>query len=142
MANVELAMRIPASADRVWSVFAGPDMVKLLLEAYAVNVEVESGEQGTIFTTTLRDGGQVREQILSVDNDERCMSYRVLDPGPMPYANYRGEARIQPAGSGACVVSLQCSFIPVDMSEEEAREFWLAHNRHVLATLRDFIAGN
>ena len=143
MANVELATRIAASADKVWATFAGPEMVQLLLECYAAKVEVETDETAGVatFVTTLRSGGVLRERMESLDHAERCMKYRVLDAGPLPYANYRGEARVQPCGTDACVVSFQCSFIPVDASEHDARQHWLDHNHKVLETLREFVEG-
>jgi hypothetical protein len=143
MANAELAMRIAASADKVWATFAGPEMVQLLLECYAAKVEVETDERAGVatFVTTLRSGGVVRERMESLDHAERCMKYRVLDAGPLPYANYRGEARVQPCGTDACVVSFQCSFIPVDASEHDARQYWLDHNHKVLETLRQLVEG-
>ena len=143
MANAELAMRFAASADKVWGTLTGPDMVKLLLETYAEKVEVDVGApaSGATFVTTLRSGGVVRERMESLDNEERCMKYRVLDAGPLPYANYRGEARVQPNGPDACVVSFQCSFIPVAMTEADARQYWLEHNRKVMGTLRTFVTG-
>jgi hypothetical protein len=141
MANEELAVRFAASADTVWSTLTGPDMVKLLLDTYAAKVEVDGAGPGAgaTFVTTLQRGGVVRERIESVDNEERCMKYRVLDAGPLPYANYRGEARVQPCGPDACVVSFQCSFVPVDLTAADARQYWLDHNRKVLETLRKFV---
>jgi hypothetical protein len=142
MVNVDLAMRFAASADKVWGTLTGPDMVKLLLDTYAEKVEVDVGAgpaTGATFVTTLRSGGVVRERIESVDNDERSMRYRVLDAGPLPYAHYRGEARVQPCGPDACVLSFQCSFIAVESSEVDARQYWLDHNREVMAHLRKFV---
>jgi len=141
MAHEELALRFSASADRVWSALTGPDMVQLLLDTYAAKVEMDAGGPGVGATlvTTLRSGGVVRERIEHIDPAERCMKYRVLDAGPLPYANYRGEARVQPCGTDACVVSFQCSFVPVDVSEAEARKHWLDHNRKVMGTLRKFV---
>lgn len=143
MANVELAMKMPASADRTWSVMTGPELVKLLLASYAERVDVEENPDGNVFVTTLGDNaGTVREQIVAVDPVSRSMRYRVLDAGPMPYANYSGEMRVQPSGADACVLSFQCTFIPVDMETEAARSFWLEHNRHVMKTLKDYLRDN
>jgi hypothetical protein len=141
MVNVDLAMRFAASADRVWGTLTGPQMVKLLLDTYAEKVEVDVGgpATGATFVTTLRSGGVIRERMESLDNDERCMRYRVLDAGPLPYAHYRGEARVQPCGPEACVLTFQCTFIAVDSSEADARQYWLDHNREVMKTLRSVV---
>src|SRR5262245_55334275 len=138
MANAELAMRIAAPADEVFAALTGPELMQLMLATYAEKVEIDSAAPGagTVVVTTLRKGGVVRERVESIDAEERCMRYRVLDAGPLPYANYRGEARVQPCGNDASVVSFQCSFVPVDSSEAEAKRFWLDHNTHVLTELK------
>jgi Polyketide cyclase / dehydrase and lipid transport len=138
MANAELAMRIAAPADRVFAALTGPELMQLMLATYAEKVEIDSAAPGagTVVVTTLRKGGVVRERVESIDPDERCMRYRVLDAGPLPYANYRGEARVQSCGPEACVVCFQCSFVPVDVTAAEAQQYWLDHNREVLTALR------
>jgi hypothetical protein len=138
MAYAELSMRFAASADRVWSALTGAELIPVLLATYAANIEIDGGAPGAgaILVTTLSKGGTVREKIESIDNDERCMKYRVLDAGPLPYANYRGEARVQPAGPNGAVVSFQCNFVPVDLSEADARKYWTDHNTKVLNALR------
>jgi hypothetical protein len=138
MASAELAMRIAAPADRTFAALTGPELMQLMLETYAEKVELDTGTPGagTVVVTTLRKGGFVRERVESIDPVERCMRYRVLDAGPLPYANYHGEARVQPCGPDACVVSFQCSFVPVDVSAAEAQQYWLDHHRGVLTALR------
>ena len=136
MVNADLAMRFKVNADRMWAMLTGPDLVPVLLDTYAAKVEMQPGEKGTMLVTTLKSGGIVRERIDSVDPEERCMKYRVLDAGPLPYAGYRGEARVQPCGPDACVVYFQCSFIAVEMPEAEARAYWVSHNTEVMGRLR------
>jgi len=143
MAHAELAMRLTAPADRVWDVLTGPEIVRIILDEYAADVQVAGDGPpgaGSVLVTTLREGGVVRERVEAVDHEERSMRYRVLDAGPLPYANYRGEARVQPCGDDACVVSFACSFIPVDSTEADATRHWLDHNRQVLAALSRFVA--
>lgn len=139
MVHADLAMRFNASADRVWGVLTGPEMVPLLLESYAEKVEFESTGNRPVFVTTLRGGGVIRERLELVDHEERHLKYRVLDAGPLPYANYTGEAHVQPCGDKACVLSFQCRFIAVEVSEAEALRHWTEHNREVMATLRKFV---
>ena len=141
MAYAELSMRFKASADRVWKALTGAELIPVLLDTYAANIEIEGGAPGAgaLLVTTLRKGGTVRERIESIDEQERCMKYRVLDAGPLPYANYRGEARVQPSGPDGAVVSFQCNFVPVDLSEADARQYWTDHNTKVLNALRAVI---
>ena len=42
----------------------------------------------------------------------------------------------RPAGPNGAVVSFQCNFVPVDLSEADARKYWTDHNTEVLNALR------
>lgn len=140
MVQADLAIRFDVPAERLWGVINGAEIVPVLLESYAAKVELDASGAQPILITTLRSGEVIRERIDSVDHEERSLKYRVLDAGPLPYANYRGEARVQPCGDKACVLSFQCSFIAVGVSEVEARDHWVEHNRDVAETLRRFLA--
>src|ERR1700730_3739957 len=45
-------------------------------------------EVGTIRTMTVRDGPSFDEELLSFDALEKKFSYRVIDPAPLPIADY------------------------------------------------------
>ena len=92
MAYAELSMRFAASADKVWNALTGAALIPVLLATYAANIEIDGGAPGAgaILVTTLSKGGTVREKIESIDNDERCMKYRVLDAGPLATGRWMG----------------------------------------------------
>jgi hypothetical protein len=140
MAYAETAKRIEAPADRVWEIISGDEMITLILSQYGEKAEFSGSGQGAILTTTLKDGkGTLRERIELLDDKERCLKYRVLDVGPFPYANYNGEIRVTPCGPGACNVSFQTNFVPVEISEEEGRRVWLETNNNMLKTLSEYV---
>ena len=53
--------------------------------------ELKSGaneEIGSVRTMTVKDGPSFDEELLSFDPVDRKFSYRVIDPAPLPIANY------------------------------------------------------
>lgn len=140
MANVELGMRVEAPVDRVWEFLCGPELGDLITSLYAEKAEFEETDKGLVVTTTLKDGGAViRERINSLDNENKTMTYQVLDYGNLPYTNYQGEMRVMPAGEHACHLSFQCTYIPVGMTAEQSNQFWLEHNTEVMEKLKELI---
>ncbi|WP_417594650.1 SRPBCC family protein [Parasphingorhabdus sp.] len=141
MANAETAKRIEAPADRVWEIISGDEMRTLILTLYGESADFEGSGQGAVLTTVLKDGrGTIRERIELIDDEARCLQYRVLDVGPFPYANYRGEIRVTPSGPDACNVSFQTSFIPVEVTAEEGISGWLETNNNMLKTLSEYVS--
>jgi len=139
MATAELRVPIDASADTVWGVLAGPDVEKIIVGLYAKKAEFENEGEDTILKTTLLDGSVIREQIELIDNDNRCLKYRVVDPGPLPYENYRGQLQVIPIGSGACEAFFQCRYEPVGMSEAESNQYWRDHNTEVMEKVKEYL---
>jgi hypothetical protein len=141
MASAEIAKRIEAPADRVWAILAGRDMIELITGLYGEQVEYEGLGKGAVLTTTLKDGrGVIKERIEHLDDDERCLKYRVIDVGPFPYANYLGEIRVTLSGPNACNVSFQSTYVPVGMSEENSTAVWLETNRNMLERLNEYVS--
>lgn len=113
MAHAELAVQIPTSADNVWALLSGPDFRALITSLYAESISVLDTASGMEMTTVLRDGrGTVKERVEKIDNSEKVLRYRLLESGPMPYANYRGEMRVTHADNNNCYLSFECDFIP------------------------------
>jgi hypothetical protein len=141
MASAEIAKRIEAPADTVWAILAGRDIIELITGLYGEEVKYEGSGKGAVLTTTLKDGrGVIQERIEHLDDDERCLKYRVIDVGPFPFANYMGEIRVTLSGPHACNVSFQSTYVPVGMSEEDSRAVWLENNRNMLEKLNEFVS--
>lgn len=148
MANAETAKRIEAPAERVWALLSGAEMIEEIVPGiYGEKAEFDrpgrgakEAGAGAILTTTLKDGkGIIRERIEEVNDEERCLKYRVLDVGPFPYANYQGEIRVTFSGTDACIVSFQCSYVPVGVPEDESRLVWLENNNNVLEGINKYL---
>lgn len=148
MVNADTAKRIEAPADRVWKILTGKEMVELITSIYGESAVFDNGAEGpaaagvgAILTTTLKDSrGTIRERIEGIDDVERCMKYRVIDVGPFPYADYKGQMSVTPSGPDACNVVFMTSFVPVGLPEDESTQIWLDNNNNMLEGLSKFVA--
>lgn len=139
MSALELARRIEAPAERVWTIISTDEVINVFVGLYADKAEFQGEGSDAVLTTTLsNDEGTLRERVEHVDHDGRCLKYRMLDVGPYPYANYSGEMRVTESGPDACNVSFQCQFVPVG-SKDAAEQFWIDHNNGVLERLSDYV---
>ncbi len=128
MVRVELETQMNATPDRVWEFLTGGGLQQAILEGYGEKIEVEGEGIGMVMTTHLKAGGRIQERIEALDPQERYMSYRLIDSGPMPYADYVGEMRVSDCGPGQSKVRVACKFNPVGADEETCRRDWLDRN--------------
>ena len=123
MISVERAIRIEAPADVAWEVL-GDFTLSKLIEGILTHVTLEGSGVGTVRTMHLVakfGGGYVKERLEEYDAVDRFMRYRMVDSGPIPFADYLGSIRVTPAGPAACVALMTASFVPVDIDEGTAR---------------------
>lgn len=124
MVSVERAIRIPVPVDVAWQVL-GDFTLSRLSAGICKYVTVEGDGVGMVRTMHLVDawgGGYVCERLEELDAADRYMSYRLVDSGPVPFADYIGSIRLNPAGPGACVAVMTSRFVPVEISDDAARK--------------------
>ena len=78
----------------------------------------------------------VKERLESYDENERCMTYRLVDAGPLPFADYLGSARLVCAGPDRCIAVMTSAFVPVEMDDEAAAALSRGSIDLALANLR------
>lgn len=138
MIRIQRAIRIAAPAALTWEVlgnFAAPD----LGAGIAKRITVEGDGVGAVRTMVLDDrigAGYVCERLESLDLADRYMTYRMVDSGPVPFADYIGSIRVTPAGPDACVAVMTSQFVPVEIGEEVARQMSIANIETALANAR------
>jgi hypothetical protein len=141
MIRIERAIRIEAPADLAWRVL-GDFSLSELLEGICTRVTVDGAGIGAVRTMFLEPrlgGGYVKERLESFDADDRYMSYRMVDSGPVPFGDYLGSIRVTPAASEACVVVMTASFVPVEIEDEAARAISVTNITTALANARKAI---
>ncbi|HUE78749.1 MAG TPA: SRPBCC family protein [Sphingomicrobium sp.] len=121
----EQASKIAAPADRIWALFATEGGQRLLSRGFVRDMDFEGEGLGLI--RTMHTEGHwgstyVVERCDHFDPINREVTYAIIDTGGIvPFADYRGSAKVIPAGPDACVLMLRSTFIPVDMGEDEAK---------------------
>jgi hypothetical protein len=121
----EKATKIAASAERVWTLFSTQTGQRLAGRGYVAEMEFTGNGLGMV--RTMRTEGHlgdtyVKERCDHYDEQNMEMMYQLIDTGGfVPFADYRGFAKVIRAGRDACIVMLRSTFIPVDMTEAEAK---------------------
>lgn len=140
MTQVEIVERIEAPAEQVWDCYLGSRAEELAIGIYAESVSTEGQGAGAVRTSVLLGGtGTIRERIETFDPETFSCSYRVIDRGPLPFADYLGQIRITPEGVHACVLKLQAHFTPVGMSEQASIALYLQNNHAGIARMKSFL---
>jgi Polyketide cyclase / dehydrase and lipid transport len=136
--RVERAIRIEAPAATVWRVL-GDFSLRELTGGICSRVTTEGRGPGAVRTMHLEahlGGGCVKERLESLDEEERHMTYRLIDSGPVPFADYLGSIRVTPAGPDACVAVMTSAFVPVEIDAEVARQLSVSNIERALENAR------
>lgn len=94
---------IDAPVDRLWAVlrdFNGHSDYHPIVAESAIERGQPSDKVGCVRRFTLNDGGELREQLLSLSDLEMTMSYCLLET-PIPLFNYVAHVRLLPVTDGA-----------------------------------------
>ena len=110
MVRIERAVRIAAPAATAWRVL-GDFSAAEIAAGICTRIEVNGAGIGAVRTMYIAGtwgdgytGGAevyVKERLESYDEKERCMTYRLVDAGPLPFADYLGSARLVVRGTRA-----------------------------------------
>ena len=138
MVRVQRAIRIPAPASAAWQVlgdFRAPELGAGIVK----EIIVEGEGVGAVRTMILDDrwgGGYVQERLEAIDATDRTMTYRMVDSGPVPFADYVGTIRVTPAGPDQCVAVMTSCFVPVEIDDATAERMSIDNIERALANAR------
>jgi hypothetical protein len=102
MPHVVRSTIIDAPVDRLWSVlrdFNGHDRWHPIVARSEIERSYSSDRVGCIRRFVLRDGNELREQLLTLSDLEMTFSYCLLDT-PIPLFNYVAHVRLLPVTDG------------------------------------------
>ena len=102
MPKVVKSTIIDAPADRVWAVlrdFNGHDRWHPAVASSAIERGAPSDKVGCVRRFRLKDGVELREQLLTLSDLEQTFSYCLLDT-PIPLFNYVAHVRLMPVTDG------------------------------------------
>jgi hypothetical protein len=102
MPRVYVSSVIDASADRVWSIvrdFNGLPRWMPIVADSRIEGGQPSDKVGCIRNFNLKNGGNIREQLLSLSDYEYTCSYAILE-SPMGVENYTATLKLMPITDG------------------------------------------
>ena len=145
MVRIERAVRIASPAATAWRVL-GDFSATEIAAGICSRIEVDGAGIGAVRTMYIAGtwgdgytGGAevyVKERLESYDEEERCMTYRLVDAGPLPFADYLGSARLVCAGPDRCIAVMTSAFVPVEMDDAAAAALSRGSIDLALANLR------
>lgn len=102
MVRVFISTVLSAPVERVWATIRDFNALPAWNPAVERS-EIEDGREsdavGCVRSFTLRDGGHLREQLLSLSDEEFSFSYSILE-SPMPVEDYVATVRLLPVSDG------------------------------------------
>jgi hypothetical protein len=102
MPRVYVSSVIDASADRVWSIVRDFNGLPRWMPVVA-DSRIEGGQPsdkvGCVRNFNLKNGGNIREQLLSLSDYEYTCSYSILE-SPMGVENYTATLKLMPITDG------------------------------------------
>lgn len=120
MNEVYVSSVIKASPDRVWSVIRNFNELPIwhpLVAESRIETGAPADQLGCVRNFTMKDGGRIREQLLSLSDYDYCCKYSILE-SPMGVKDYVATLRLHP------VTDAQHTFIEwsaeFDCAEEDA----------------------
>jgi hypothetical protein len=97
MCRIYVSSVLPAPADRVWEKIRDFNALPLWHPMVKFS-EIENGlpcdQVGCVRHFILQDGGDLRERLLALSDQERTFTYSILE-SPLPVANYVATVRLQ-----------------------------------------------
>ena len=102
MPRVVKSTIIDAPVDRVWALlrdFNGHDRGHPAVASSAIERGAPSDKVGCVRRFRLKDGAELREQLLTLSDLEQTFSYCLLDT-PIPLFNYVAHVRLMPVTDG------------------------------------------
>ena len=115
MAEVECSRPYDVPAEQIWGrigTFQG------IAEWHPAIAGCTPQEGGEVRELALPDGAKVIER--RVAETDRSYTYRILDPGPLPVADYEAKIAVSDGAAGGSVVDWTATFTPVGASEADA----------------------
>ncbi|HEY5757237.1 MAG TPA: SRPBCC family protein [Steroidobacter sp.] len=139
MIDVFAGFRLGAPAARVWSLINWTGVVALSgADTFFSAMRLSSSEPcvgARRYFTPAQGGPEIEELLLHYDEQLRVYTYRVVDAGTLPLADYEGRVCVTAAGPDQCLLSFSARGIPVGITEQQFRDFYQAAESQIAAAV-------
>lgn len=112
--------RLAAPVARVWAVLADHGAIGSYVAGLKV-ARVEGQGVGAV-RVIANPAGEVRERLETLDPATHSLSYRLLDPSPLPMTNYVGSVRLAADGADGCRVEWSGRFATASVRDPQAQK--------------------
>lgn len=120
MQEVSVSETINVPAEEAWKLVGNFGALHLFVEGIA-KCTTDGHEAGAIRTLTLQDGGEVKEQLESLDNEKKVLKYTILE-SPMPIENYVGKMEVNKLSDTKSEFIWSSTFEAAEGTEEEMKK--------------------
>ncbi len=133
---------VAAPAAAVWPYFDWPNLERMQPGGFFLDIRYDERRSIPGATRSIRLGGangngaRLNEMLEHCDPQAMQMHYRVIDPAPMPIADYRGEVSVRVVDATHCVVRFACEATLQGIDEQAWRETYRAMQRDSVDFIR------
>jgi hypothetical protein len=114
-------MAASAGVDKVWAAVGDFCGIGAWHPALA-GCELSEKDGAKIRTLTLKDnGGTIVEKLVDWSDSGHSYTYEILEPGPLPVANYKSTISVSDDGKGGSVIGWVGSFDAAGASDADAK---------------------
>lgn len=122
MAKIYVSSVIGAPIEKVWARIRDFNALPVwhpMVARSAIEGGRASEAVGAVRDFSLKDGGNLREQLLGLSDAEHCCTYSIL-VSPMPVTNYVATLRLRPITDGGTTFAEWSAEFDVPAAEEKA----------------------
>ncbi len=117
MIEIDAERSVPASAHEVWELLRTFEGIERFVDVFD-HTEVEGAGVGARRTCTMPDGRAWVEELASLDDEERTLTYTMV-AAPLPIWEFEAGMRVAPEGDRHCLVTWWATFdAPGDEADE------------------------
>jgi len=119
MIQASVSKNINAQADKLWETIRQFDGVDKYVPVIT-SCRVEGSGVGAKRFCTMQDGAKLSEELLSLDEQNRILTYSV-NSDDMPVENYTGKVEITELGNNDCKIEWSSTFNVKGAPEQEVK---------------------
>lgn len=118
--KVTETMTIAASPEAVWKRVGDFSALHGWHPVVESSETTAGNEPGSIRTLHLKGGGAIVEELTKYSTEERRLSYKMKDPGPLPVTNYSSTLSVSAGSGGTSTVEWRGAFYRGDPNGDPA----------------------
>jgi hypothetical protein len=120
MIEIHAERSVPASAHEVWELLRTFEGIERFVDVFA-RTEVDGTGVGARRTCTMLDGRAWVEELASLDDEDRTLTYTTV-AAPLPISAFEAGMRVTPESDRHCLVTWWATFDAPDDQADEVQD--------------------